>query len=202
MQKYPELSPTAIDYIWQNAKADKLAGGTYCAPLQIDGQSLYLVNGFHPRQLEHYETPGRSIIAFTLKGNLNWEAARNRFIGKTNPADAALGSIRRSLLEKKDSLGLPSVNSSWNGVHLSAGPVEGLIELIRYNTDFSGQELLSHTDFSFGQQLANRFNSDTVGNILSNAKMEINDHLESVFDVTEEKDAEQAIELLAEGFNN
>ena len=92
----------------------KLGGGAYAQSIKLDGKPLFLVNGFHPRQLDHFISPGRSIVAFTLVGDLDWSVARNSLIGKTNPAEAEKGSIRRTLWERKDELGLPAVTPSWN----------------------------------------------------------------------------------------
>lgn len=196
IQAYPAFTPLAVDYMWQNSPAVKLGGGAYCQQLKFDGQPVFLVNGFHPRQLEQFIAPGRSIIAFTLVGDLSWKVARNQLIGKTNPIDAEQGSIRRMLLENKDQYGLTAVNSSWNGVHLSAGPVEGLVELIRYNTDFDSGQRLNPEDFSFGKLLAGNFNTEKVQKIVGNSSINVDGKEISIFDLTEEKDATEAIEIL------
>ena len=50
-------------------------------------------------------------------------------IGATNPADAATGSARAELLSRWAELGLPAAPTLGNnGVHASAGPLEGLKE--------------------------------------------------------------------------
>jgi hypothetical protein len=200
LSAFPGLSPISLDYIWQNAPVVKLGGGAYAQSIKLDGKQIYLVNGFHPRQLEHYTASGRSIIAFTLSGDLGWSTARNSFIGKTNPVDAEAGSLRRTLLENKEIFGLRNVNSSWNGVHLSAGPVESLVELIRYNSDYLGKRELSISDFTFGKMLEEKFTSEIIQKIVGNQSVLWKDKPESVFDLTEEKDAVNAIGILSEVF--
>ncbi len=202
LQAFPALTPVSLDYLWQNSPTIKLGGGAYCEALRIDGDPLYLVNGFHPRQLEHYTAKGRSIVAFTLVSDLNWSEARNHFIGKTNPFDAEPGSIRRTLLENKDSYGLQTVNSSWNGVHLSAGPVESLVELIRYNSDFENNKTLKTSDFAFGKILEERFGAETLRKIMENQTILFRGKKESIFDVTEEKNIDEALQVLKEIFSN
>ncbi|MBN1598765.1 MAG: hypothetical protein JW894_10755 [Bacteroidales bacterium] len=199
-KKYPELSASAIDYIWQNSPVIKLGGGAYGQSLKIDGKQIYLINGFHPRQLEHFIASGRSIVTFTLTGDLDWGVARNNLIGKTNPAEATEGSIRKSLLNRKEEFGLQTVSSSWNGVHLSAGPVEGLLELIRYNSNFDTKEKLDIQDFAFGRLLAEVFSPDITEKILSNQTVSLNSDNISIFDLTEEKNANEAVELLKKVF--
>ncbi len=202
LEKYPALSPLSLDYLWQNSPTVKLGSGAYCQALRIDGKPVYLVNGFHPRQLEHYTAPGKSIVAFTLTGNLDWSEARNRFIGKTNPLEAEPGSIRRTLLDKRMEYGLQFVNSSWNGVHLSAGPVEGLVELIRYNSDFDSKNIVQPSDLKFGKELLAEFDIFTVKNIMENTTVAYKGIYDSIFNLTEEKNGQEAIQILKEIFNS
>jgi hypothetical protein len=197
---FNDFNASSLDYLWQNAKTEKLAGGTYMAKVTIDGQELYIINGFHPRQLEHYVKPGRCIITMKLSGNLSWKDARNAFIGATNPGDAMAGSLRNLLLQNRKKLGLPVVSSSWNGFHLSAGPVEGLVELIRYTSDFSQHENRNYKDFSFGKRMASTFNGETINRILNNDIVDTGAKRISVFDLTEEKDSREAMEILQQYF--
>ena len=199
IEQYPHFNATSLDHLWQNSKVEKLAGGTYMARLVIDGQEVFLVNGFHPRQLEHFILPGRSIITMTITGDTSWKDARGKFIGSTDPSKAEKGSIRRELLEKKDEYGLTAVTPSWNGVHLSAGPVEGLVELLRYNSNFAENIILQPGDFAFGRMLQENFNVQEIHHILNNGKVNVNGDEISVFDLTEEKDSREALEVLKTG---
>ncbi len=79
LQHFPNYTPFSLDELWQNSQATKLAGGTYCAPVTVRNEKVFLINGFHPRQLIHFTEKGRSIIAFTLTGDLDWSVARNAF---------------------------------------------------------------------------------------------------------------------------
>jgi hypothetical protein len=199
---YPAFTPKALDYMWQNSPTIKLGGGAYCQSLSLDGEKIYLVNGFHPRQLEHFIVPGRSIVAFTLTADTDWKTARNSFIGKTNPAEASDSSIRRMLLDNKEFYGLSTVNSSWNGVHLSAGPVEALVELIRYNSDFDSGNILMVQDYKFGKELAASFAPGIVNRILSNEQVVYNNKTITIFDLTEEMNSSEALEILKKVYRN
>lgn len=196
LKNYPGLNAEALDYVWQNIKFEKLAGGTYALKMKLDGTPIYLVNGFHARQLEHFTKPGRCILVCTITGDLSWQEARGAFIGATCPADAKSGSIRKTLLENVDVFALPAVTPSWNGVHLSAGPVEGLVELIRYQSDLESGKTLAASDFQFGQQLTTAFGAEKTEWILGNPDVEYEGSSISIFDLTEEKDAAEALELL------
>ncbi len=200
LTQYPCFNAESLDYLWQNKKCSKLAGGTYCLDVKLDDEVVFLVNGFHARQLQQFTDKGRSIVVMTLSGDLSWANARNNFIGLTFPPNANEGSLRRELLKQKDILGLPEVSQAMNGVHLSAGPVESLIELRRYNSDFSDSDrVLDYGSFEFGKKLLLEF-GDAAEIILSNSNVSENGREISIFDLTEEKDSEEAIEILGKYF--
>lgn len=187
----------SLDYLWQNLENKKLAGGTYCEKVKIDDGFVYLVNGFHPRQLKHFTEEGRCIVVMTLSGDISWSDARGNFIGATDPSKATEGSLRREFLEKKDTLGLAEVSQGVNGVHLSAGPVEALVELKRYNSNFSDKgNIKDFADFSFGKKLKENFNNEQFEKIVNNANVLQNGKSVSIFDITEEKNADEAISIL------
>lgn len=197
LEQYPAFNAYSLDYLWMNKENKKLAGGTYAEDIKIDSEVVYVINGFHPRQLKHFTEKGRSIVVMTLSGDLNWSDARNNFIGTTNPNTANEGSLRREFLNNQAKLGLAEVSQGVNGVHLSAGPVEALVELRRYNSDFAdNSKIKAFGDFSFGKALAANFTPDQVEKIVNNENLTVNGKTISVFDLTEEKDATEAIELL------
>jgi hypothetical protein len=198
LQQYPSFTPDSLQQLWQQSKTAKLSGGNYCALVKAGGEDVYLINGFHPKQLIHFTSEGRMIITFKLTGNLDWAVARNQFIGKTNPADAAPGSLRNELLVNTEKFGLDDVSPSQNGFHLSAGPVEGLVELMRYGSDFSSGEIKKPSDFSFGKQLLKVFSEEDVNIICSNRIVNYKGNRISTFDLTEEKNSGEAIEILKE----
>ncbi len=200
LKAFPDFNPTTLEYLWQNVSANKLAGGTYCIEVSFDGQPVYIIDGFHPRQLEHFVAKSRSIVVFILKGDVDWEVARGEFIGATNPNKASEKSLRKAFLENKEKLGLTEVSQGMNGVHLSAGPVEGLVELIRYHSDFEHHDLKTYKDFDFGKKLAEHFSEEQIHKILENVDMKVDGKMESVFDLTEEKNSDESIEILKKYF--
>jgi len=197
LTQYPNFNAYSLDYLWQNSENKKLAGGTYCEEIKIDNETIHLINGFHPRQLKHFTEKGRSIVVFTLSSDLSWAEARSNFIGVTRPSDAKEGSLRRELLDRKDEFGLAEVSQGVNGVHLSAGPVEALIELKRYNSNFSDKtRIKDFSSFSFGQKLAGNFSDEVLEKILANTNVEVDGKAVSIFDLTEEKDPDEAIAII------
>jgi hypothetical protein len=196
LKVYPHFTATGLSYLWQNSPTEKLGGGAYCQKISLDGETIFLINGFHPRQLEHFIAPGRFIITMNLKGDTDWSIARNQLIGKTNPLDAEKGSIRRELLDRQKEFGLEGVSSSWNGVHLSAGPIEGLIELLRYNSDFETKNISKLTDYKIGIELIAQFGSQKIESLLSNPIIQVDNKQISLFDYSEEMNSSECIKKL------
>lgn len=196
IEKYPQFNAYTLDYLWQNLENIKLAGGTYFEPIKVDDETIYVINGFHPRQLKHFTETGRCIIVMTLSGDISWTEARNNFIGATNPINAHKGSLRREFLDNKEELGLSEVSQGVNGVHLSAGPVEALIELKRYNSNFSdNSKIKDFSDYLFGKKLQENFEQQ-FDDIVNNINVSIDGKSISIFDLTEEKNSDEAVELL------
>lgn len=202
LDQYSAYDAWSLGELWQGGEFVKLSGGTYCTKLSHDNEIIYLVNGFHPKQLKHFTDKNRSIVAMSLYGDTSWRVARNDFIGATMPASAIPGSLRREFLDRKDALGLEVVSPSINGVHLSAGPIEALVELRRFMSDYSNQDkILSWSDIPFGRGLLDRFSPDVVDLITSNAGLIVDGATVPVFDLTEEMESDEAVELLSGYFD-
>ncbi len=193
MKHYPAVSAKALDYLWENVPSHRLGGGCYCASFSIRDERCFVINGFFPSQLLKYNKVGASIIAYRISGDLNWRRARHDFVGTTNPEVAKEGSIRKLLLENKEKLGLKSVTQAGNGIHLSAGPVEGLVELLRFYRGGSHKDL---GNFVFGRLLLEHFTADKIDGFLANEEVEADEKVQSIFDFTEEKDSQEVITLL------
>ena len=201
IEQYPIFNAYSLDYLWQNLENKKLAGGTYCEPIKIDDKIIYLINGFHPRQLKHFTESGRSIVVMTLSSNVSWTEARSNFIGATNPNNANKESLRRDFLDNKETLGLAEISQGVNGVHLSAGPVEALVELKRYNSNFSdSSKIKDFLDYKFGTTLMINFNG-SFDNIVENVNVDVKGKATSIFDLTEEKDSDEAISVIKQYMN-
>lgn len=198
LEKQKTFTAESLNAKWAESKGHKLGGGTYVCKMEVDNNEYFVVNGFHPLQLEHFTKQGRSIVAFTITSDIDWSIARNDFIGATNPTSAKTGSVRKTLLENMKQFGLPEVDGSKNGVHLSAGPVEALVELMRFNSDLSNNVKLSVRDFGFGRLLEESFPNAIVDKILSNATVVSAGQNISVFDLTEEKNTQESIDILQE----
>ncbi len=176
--------------MWNSYTIKRLAGGIYSVQVNFKGKDLYIINGFHPPQLNHFIEDGRTIITMNLSGEVDWKVARQEMIGNTYPKKAKKGTIRRDLFDLFGNYGFENVSYVINSVHLSAGPLEGLIELTRFNSSNTPKEHL------FGQLLTDNFSPNIVNHILTNPVVKFKNKEVSLFDLTEELNADTAIQLL------
>lgn len=189
------LSAKDVDDIWAQGDVTKLAGGTYVSKVTIDENPVYLFNGFHPLQLEHFIAEGRSIAVFHAVSNTDWNVLRTELIGATDPAKAKPGSLRHEFLQAKQKFGLEEVSQGSNGVHLSAGPIEGMAEISRF---FNGpNKILGSLDgLKLGIELKSIFGTSGALHILNDGKIAISDKVVGSYDATEEKNSDEAVALL------
>lgn len=188
---YPGFEPYSLGVLFANLPVGRLGPGTYAGVVTVDGQPVVILNGFHPRQLSFF-TAEDTVCAFLhCSSDTAWESLRNDLIGTTDPAKADAGSIRGTLFGDPGGFGLATVSSNFNGVHMSAGPLEGLVELARF---FGG----SLGDYSFTAELtATGVSADGVSELAENPTLEARGERGSAFDLTEGVDAEPAAALLA-----
>ena len=117
----------------QRRASSRLGPGTYAARLRMDADQVIVLNGFHPRQLGFFTADGHRV-------RLPARQQRHRLGGPAVGADRRHrpgqgGERARSggrLKADPAAYGLATVNSNFNGVHMSAGPLEGLGELDRF----------------------------------------------------------------------
>ncbi len=190
---HPEFSPYALGVLFANAEVTRLGPGTYAAPVRLDGDPVIILNGFHPRQLGFF-TAEDTVCAFLhCSSPTDWSRLRENLIGATDPARADAGSIRGRLFSDPAAFGLATVSYNFNGVHMSAGPLEGLAELQRF---FGADRQL--IDWTFGQALvAAGVSADDVPGLSANPVLQAGEERGTAFDLTEGLDAEPAAKLLA-----
>ena len=193
----PEFTPLTLCTLSDNLGTSKLGGGSYCMRLMMQGQIYLVLNPFHAYQLVPYTTPGRAIIAIEGRSNQDWEVLRSKLTGTTDPAKAEAGSIRAELLARKEEFNLTEVNQGSNGIHLSAGPLEGMVELQRFFSDHESGKPIQLTDTLFGSQLqAAGLDEKKITFLSTNPELEVDGKSISTFDLTEEVNAVDAIKRL------
>jgi hypothetical protein len=192
LEEYPEFTPFALAMLFSNASVARLGPGTYAAPVTIDGRSVIVLNGFHPRQLAFF-TADDAVCAFLHASSAtDWDTLRSDLIGSTDPAKADKNSIRGRLFADPAAFGLRSVNSNFNGVHMSAGPLEGLAELMRFFGDTQAPEAwgFARTMVEAGAR------PDELTKLVQNPGVTSDGEQTTAFDLTEGVNAQPAAELL------
>lgn len=195
LAQQPAFSSLALSTLNDNIGTTKLGGGSYAMRLNVLGQRYILLNPFHAYQLVPYTTPGRAILVLEGRSTRDWQDLRTLLTGATNPAKAHTGSIRAALLAQKDTLGLKDVNQGMNGIHLSAGPLEGMVELRRFFSSPEAGHPLPWDQLAFGKALIARGLDPEA--LAQNPDLTRDGKAVSAFDLTEELNAREALERLA-----
>ncbi|MBN1685724.1 MAG: hypothetical protein JW852_03670 [Spirochaetales bacterium] len=189
LEKHPEVNAAGLSARWLKNDYTKLGSGVYCQ--RMGEENLYLVNGFYPRLREHFTHGNACVVCFVLRGSTGWHTARNDFAGATAPEKALPGSVRNGLLARRAEFRLPEVSANLNGIHLSAGPVEAVVEILRFSSRHAKVE-----DLLFGKMLLAEFTREQVADILANRTVHTKDGRTTFFDLTEELDSEEALRVL------
>jgi Nucleoside diphosphate kinase. len=197
LSRFPAFSAFALSTFSDNVEVKKLTGGTYCVRIKIDGRVFLVLNAFHPHQLERFTTGNKAIVVMEGRSSTPWIDLRREMIGATNPAYAFQGSIRHTLYSHREEFGLANVGQSANGIHLSAGPLEGMVELQRFLSNPDENVQLDFEKTSFGRLLLSKGASrEAINSFAGNLNMQFEGHVISAFDLTEELDAEEAADRL------
>jgi hypothetical protein len=199
LETYPFFSPRSLSVLWDALQSTsiKFAAGTYGLAINVESQPHILLNGFHPYQLDHFNVDGRSIIVMGVRSKVHWATLRDALIGDTDPLKAKPESLRRTLLERQVEFKIPVINKGSNGIHLSAGPLEGMVEVIRFCSDHSSAGILGPLDTCFGRMLiAAGLEVAEIEELGKNPDVSIKGQSLSAFDATENMDATAAVKAI------
>jgi len=195
LKSHPDFNALSLCVLSDNVGCARLAGGTYLLKFKFLGQTQLILNPFHGYQLVPFIKPGSALIVFEGRSKTSWSDLRNKLCGATDPTAAEAGSIRNELLKNKEKCGLVDVNKGSNGVHMSAGPLEGMVELQRFFS--SADARLSFSSLSFGAALAAQgLSEEQIIALAANPDVAHDGKNISVFDLTEEMNAGEAAPLL------
>jgi len=192
LTRFPEFNAFSLLALNDNIPTIRLGPGTYAHKIKIRGESFIILNPFHAYQVVPYNTRGNAIVVLECLSEASWADLRGKLAGPTDPTTAPEGSVRNLLLKSKEKFGLEIVDRGSNGVHMSAGPLEGMVEIRRF---FSDHDPLAFTDLAFGGLLGSK--GADISKLSENPDVDFSGKRQSVFDVTEEKDAQDSANILA-----
>lgn len=197
LEAQPDFSAAATCTISDNLGVTKLGGGSYATPVKVLGKPYVILNAFHPQQLVPFYSDGIAIPVLECVSSTPWKELRQKLTGATNPLKAVKGSIRQQFLANKEKLGLMDVSQGANGIHLSAGPLEGMVELVRFMADEDAGHTVPIKSTAFGQLLESRgMTEGHIADLAMNPDLAGDEGPTSAFDLTEEIDAVDAADLL------
>lgn len=199
LNRYGSFTAGALAVMWDalNHQSKKIAPGTYALAINVFSERVILLNGFHPYQLEHFNADGRSIIVFVVRSAQDWSDLRDAVIGDTDPTRAKPGSLRQIFGQQKQELGIPVINKGLNGVHLSAGPLEGMVEVVRFFSDHEKAHTISPLGLAFGRALTIAgVSEEEIFHLMTNPELVHNGKRISAFDLTEKMNASTAAATL------
>jgi len=198
LEKFHQFNAFSLLTLNDNLPIVRLGPGTYAIKLKIRGETFIVLNSFHPYQVVPYNSPGNAIIVFECLSECTWEDLRGKLAGPTDPTTAPQGSIRHLFLKDKDECGLKDVDRGSNCVHMSAGPLEGMVELQRFFSDMDKGAHIGLTQTAFGSLLSKVYDQDKLNKLAENPDVDAGGKKQSVFDLTEEKNASEAASILGQ----
>jgi hypothetical protein len=198
LEAFPSFTAASLCQLHDSSDSKRIAGGTYVIRATVEGSPVIVLNGFHPVQLEMYYRDDAAILVFALRQRGSWVQLRQEMTGSTDPRRALPGSIRGLLYARQAELGLDGISSLRNGVHVSAGPVEGMAELVRYFTNWDDAKTIAMADTCFGAAAVAEVGEAAASQAASNPIVVHRQKAEPLFDLTEETDPPEALAVLAE----
>lgn len=196
LEANPDLTPTSLDDLWMSKKSIKIRGGQYVQEYTINNTPTIVVNGFHPSQLHHYTQDDRYIAIFLICSDLPWSILRDVMIGDTFPDKAMKGSLRNTMLQKSDDIGIDRVSVANNCSHLSAGPYEALSEMNNFFSPILGSQWNLNDSNLIKKGTEMGIDVNTLSNSILNPSLSIGLQNLDLFDSTENVDTLSSLRLI------
>ena len=198
LKQYPQETGSDLDRLWFGEKSEKIRSGFYVRSVKKDGRNIVLVNGFHPEQLSHFTNPSHKIVLMLLHSNTDWSTLKNEMVGATFPEKAASESIRGTLYAHPREYGFESVTIANNAVHLSAGPFEGMFEIVNFFGKIMGLDLQTQPPLTLRRMLEAGIDYENAVKALDNPVITRSGKTVDLFTATEDMNTDDAVVLYKE----
>lgn len=195
LAQYPGETGADLDRLWFEGKSTKIRSGFYVRATPKDDRKIVLVNAFHPEQLAHFTSPSHRIALFLIHSNTDWATLRDKMVGATFPEKADPNSIRGTLYASPHEFGFDSVTIANNGVHLSAGPFEGMFEIANFFGRILGLNIERQPPLLLRRMAEQGIAMQDALTALDNPIVLHDPKPTDLFTATEDMDTEQAIEF-------
>lgn len=196
--------PLGLEQAWREAEEDSSKGkircfgdDLFCGNLYLNGQNVYVINGFYMATRNEYVKAETSIHAYVIQWSpefLSWKDFMSKVIGAEDPTRAEFGSLRQIIHSKYKELHLDSVPTEiHNVIHASASPLEGLSERMNWCSKKVHQD-------EYGRILLGRGIPEShINNWISGievADAENTGKITSIFNIVKYTDAKECAEKL------
>ncbi|MGW6455481.1 hypothetical protein ACWF94_06040, partial [Streptomyces sp. NPDC055078] len=131
----------------------KLGSGSYASAVELNGRPVTVLNGFLPALAANYTGPHALVGLLECHSLRETGDLRAHLLGALHPAAAAPASLRGALAALTGGEDGVTLSEGRNGVHLSAGHLEGMFQVWRYFAAADGRGI-EHT--ALGRSLARR----------------------------------------------
>ncbi len=195
LKQYPQETGSSLDSLWFAGKSTKIRSGFYVRPVEKEGRKIILVNGFHPEQLSHFTDPSHKIVLMLLHSNTDWSTLKNEMVGATFPEKAAPESIRGTLYANAKEYGFESITIANNCVHLSAGPFEGMFEIVNFFGKIKGLDLHTQPPLTLRRMLETGIAYEHAVSALDNPQVTRSSKSVDLFTATEDMNTDEAVAL-------
>lgn len=195
LKAHPQYNAQTLDDLWFTKKSQKVRGGFYVQAYEADSEKFVLVNGFHPVQLLHFTEPSHRIVLLLLHSDTDWGKLRNDLVGATFPEKAVPGSIRGTLYADPAKFGFETVDIGNNGVHLSAGPYEGLFEVMNFLGNLLDLDTHRQPPLVLKKLMDAGLNYEDALKVTENPTIEVDGRTTSLYDATEDVNTDEAVAL-------
>ncbi|MFI9202535.1 hypothetical protein [Streptomyces sp. NPDC053048] len=147
------LSPAVLADRCRQAGIHKLGSGSYASTLELNGRSVVVLNGFLPALTFGYTGPTALVGLLECHSHREIDDLRTHLLGALHPAAATPASLRGTLHTLAGRRYGIALSEARNGVHLSAGHLEGMFQAWRYFAAADGRGIEST---ALGRSLAAR----------------------------------------------
>jgi hypothetical protein len=195
LASHPTESIANLSDYWFSKKAIKIRSGFYIQQYEKNGAPFILVNGFHPSQLNHFTAPDHRIVLFLVHSNTSWRALRNDMVGNTFPEKAASDSIRGAFYTNPTQFGLTKVDISQNGAHLSAGPFEGVFEVLNFFGSLYERAAEKPLPLLIRRLMARGLSAEAALKVRANPAVTLGEKATDLFSATEDFETDEAIDF-------
>lgn len=201
LKEHGNETPKSLDEEWFREKSVKIRSGLYVRHVKKDGKDVVLVNGFHPKQLSYFTDPSHKIVLMLLHSNTAWSTLKNDMVGATFPEKAVPESMRGEFYRNASNYGMRPITVENNCVHLSAGPYEGMAEIVNFFSKITEMDIKKQQPLMLIKMLSSGIIYDDAVKSLDNPVIAYKDKQTDLFTATEEMDSDDAISVFLEASN-